>query len=300
MSKLSNLPPMKSLISAEAVVRNKSVSKAAEELNITPSAISQQLRVLEGAIKIPIFSRVRGKVSVKPEYINYFKEITRSLDIMKSAGESLRLSDKFSTLTVSIVPSFASLCLINYLSVFLKKYPTIKLNMISSLNIVDFGTDSVDVSIRYTATTSDSSLVFEKIRDDYLLPCATKSMVQDIGSENIERIIKNNYLLEDISTPLWNVKPNWISWYPESWFNKNKILAFTDYNHVINAGKKDIGAFIARTGLMIDPKLDDTLVPLADNYLKSGASFYIVYSSHIPLKPHTRAFKNWILHQFSK
>jgi LysR family glycine cleavage system transcriptional activator len=291
---------MKSLVAAEAVVRNGSVAKAADELNLTSSAISQQLRVLEGAVKASLFNREKGKVSIKAEYVNYFNEITRSLDIIKSVNESLSNTTQSSTLTVSVVPSFATLCLIKKIPDFLKKHPSIKLNLISSSNMVDFGTENIDLAIRYTASVEDNSLVFEKIRDDYLIPCATKHLIAKVGDNNIDSIIKHSYLLDDISTSLVHVKPNWTNWHKGLSFAENKVLGFTDYTNVVNAGLNDVGAFIARSGLLIDPKLDEELVPLADNYIKSGASFYIAHSAHIPIKKHARDFKNWLLHHFAE
>ena len=300
MSNETHLPPMKSLIVAESVSRNGAVTKAADELCISSSAVSQQLRVLEGAMKITFFKRGNGKISVKSEYRSYFEQVGRSLSQIKLAGENLKQSEQFTTLTVSVVPSFLSLCLLNSLHDFMAKHPTMKLNFLSNLVMVNFDTDNVDLSIRYTANTSDSSLVYEKIRDDYLIPCATKSLVEKVGGDDINFFIKDSYLIEDISKPLLEQKPNWDNWFDNSLLSIDRFLGFTDYSSVLHAGLQDMGAFIARTGLMIDPKYDDRLIPLADNYQKSDASLYIVYSAHIPLKPQARILKSWILHNFSE
>lgn len=299
MPKLTSLPPMKALIAAESVIRNNSVAKAAGELNLTPSAISQQLRVLESAMKVSLFVRSNGKISVRADYRDYFKEITRSINIIRSAGESLLTSEDCLMLNVSVVPSFNSLCLLNAVSEFLTRHPQIKLNIVSSLAMANFNSDKVDISIRYTTSTSDNALVFEKIKDDYLIPCAHKALLEKVGSNDILDISKEFYLLEDISKPLWNAKPSWKNWYPSLSISENRMLGFTDYSDVYNAGIANMGAFIARTGLMKGSMMDENLTPLSDFYLKSGASFYVVYSSHIPLKPHVKAFKNWVLDKFS-
>jgi LysR family glycine cleavage system transcriptional activator len=291
---------MKPLIAAESVVRNNSVTKAAEELNLTSSAISQQLRVLEGAMKISFFSREKGKISVKPEYRNYFELVGKSFNMIKYACETLTGSDTHSTLTISVLPSFLSLCMMDALSDFQNNNPNIKLNILSSLDIANLHTDDISLSIRYTATTDDPSLIFHKIRDDYIIPCATKDLVEKLGGLEIERFIENSYLIDDAPMSLEKLKPGWDHWYDRKQLNPNRIICFADYSHVLNAGLQGIGAFMARTGLMIDPKIDKRLVPLAPDYCKSGASFYVVYSSHIPMKPEARILKNWILNRFSE
>lgn len=291
---------MKSLIAAESVVRNNGVTKAAEELHLTYSAVSQQLRVLEGAMKIAFFKREKGKVSVKPEYRHYFELVGRSFNLMKSAGNALRESEDYATLTISIIPSFLSICLLDALSDFQNKNSTIKLNVLSSFELENLDTDGIDLSIRYTAEADEPSLVFHKIRDDKLIPCATQELVHKLGGIEIERFINHSYLIDDASKPLEKVKPSWNHWFDSESLDHNRMISFTDYSHVLSAGLQGMGAFMARTGLMVDPRLDERLVPLASNYCKSGASFYVVHSSHIPLKPQARALKNWILNKFSE
>ncbi len=299
MTERSTLPPLKSLVAAEAVIRNKSVAKAANELNLTPSAISQQLRVLEGAMKLSLFKRSKGRVDLKPEYENYFKEITRSLDIIQAAGNHLKRAPVNMTLTVSVVPSFASLCLLPVLHEFSEHNPSVQLNIISSLELANFGTDDLDLSIRYTADTSDKSLIFEKLRDDYLFPCASKTLIEKAGTDELEQLSNDHFLLDDVSKPLLNIKPGWHDWLPAVGEESSRILGFSDYQHVVQAALNDQGLFIARTGVMTEPGLNDDFVALSDKYLRSGASFYLVHSAHIPLKHSTRLFKTWLHKRFA-
>jgi LysR family glycine cleavage system transcriptional activator len=300
MPQRNQLPPLKSLVAAEAVVRNGSVVKAAKELNLTSSAISQQLRVLEGAMKLPLFQRHQGKINLNAKYADYFREITRSLDIMQSAAENL--SDRVEPLKIciSVLPSFASLCLIPKLDDFNTKYPEIDLNIISSLDLVNFGTDNIDLSIRYTATTDDKSLVYEKLCDDYLLPCATKEFIATAGSDDLATLIKDKMLIQDISGALRESKPDWPDWIPSLCAGHNRLLGFTDYQHVVQAGLAHQGLFIARSGLSVDPKSNKNLVPLSGQYLRSGASFYLVYSSHVPMSATVRVLRNWLFLHFAK
>jgi len=300
MQKKTPLPPMKPLIAAESVVRNNSVTKAAEELNLSSSAVSQRLRVLEGAMKTSFFSREKGQIAVKPEYLNYFELVGKSLNMIKHACETLTGSETYSTLTISILPSFLSLCMMDALADFQSNNPNIRLNILSSLDIANLHTDDIDLSIRYTASIDDPSLVFHKVRDDYIIPCATNDLVEKLGGIEIERFIRNSYLIDDAPMSLEKIKPGWDHWYDKKQLSPNRIISFADYSHVLNAGLQGMGAFMARTGLMIDPKIDTRLTPLVPDYCKSGASFYVVYSSHIPMKPEARILKNWILNQFAE
>jgi LysR family glycine cleavage system transcriptional activator len=300
MTQRNALPPLKSLIAAEAVVRNGSVVKAANELNLTSSAISQQIRVLEGAMKLSLFQRHQGKISLNVKYADYFREVSRSLDILQSAGESLNTRAEPLKVCLSVVPSFASLCLIPKIHEFNSKYPEIQLSIISSLDLAHFGTDQVDLSIRYTATTQDKSLVYEKLCDDYLLPCASKQLIEQAGTDDLTKLVKQQLLIQDISSALSDVKPDWKDWLPSISAEHSNLLGFTDYQHVVQAGLNHQGLFIARSGLAIDPKSNTDLVPLSQQYLQSGASFYLVYSSHVPMSPSVRLLRNWLFLHFSK
>src|SRR4029450_13564939 len=105
---LKQLPPLSSLRSFEAVARQLSFSKAAEELHVTPGAVSQQIRQLEDLLGVKLFDRTRRSVAPTDTATRMLPEIQAGLDMLARACSSKTAPVGERTLTISVAPSFAS------------------------------------------------------------------------------------------------------------------------------------------------------------------------------------------------
>src|SRR3954462_5576027 len=106
MAKL--LPPLSSLRAFEAVARRVSFTRAAEELHVTPGAVSQQIRLLEDLLGECLFLRTKRSVALTEAATRMLPDIQAGLDALSRATSSKILGSAERTLTISVAPSFAS------------------------------------------------------------------------------------------------------------------------------------------------------------------------------------------------
>ena len=145
---LRPLPPVHSLRSFEAVARQLSFSKAADELHVTPSAVSQQSRALEELLGTRLFDRTRRSVALTDAAMRMLPDVQAGLESLARA-----LSSKISpvgerTLTISVAPSFASKWLLPRLSTFYERHADMALRISATVGLADCKRHKVDLAIR--------------------------------------------------------------------------------------------------------------------------------------------------------
>ncbi len=143
------LPPLNSLRAFEAAARHLSFTKAAEELNVTPGAVSHQVKALEEMLNVPLFHRltralrltVAGQAAL-PTLIQGFDKLAQGVEQMRTYCES-------GVLTISVSPSFGAMWLMPRLEKFRSLHPDIEIRIDGTDRLVDLTRDSADVAIRF-------------------------------------------------------------------------------------------------------------------------------------------------------
>jgi DNA-binding transcriptional LysR family regulator len=143
------LPPLNALKTFEAAARHASFSKAAEELHVTQSAVSHQIRQLEGWFGISLFDRQGRQTNPTPEGRELAASLEESLGQISAACQRIAKSDGRTTLTIASIPSVATIWLIPRLPAFLASHPGINIRLIHAYHDqpVDFA--DVDLAITY-------------------------------------------------------------------------------------------------------------------------------------------------------
>jgi LysR family glycine cleavage system transcriptional activator len=144
-----NLPPLNSLKAFEAAGRHMSFSKAAEELSVTPAAISHQVKTLEDHLGIQLFRRLPHGLLLTDAGQTCLPQLGRSFDGLAAAVDDLRSREEKGVLTVSVMPSLAAKRLLPALHRFQCQHSEIDLHIWATTNSADFARDNVDVAIRY-------------------------------------------------------------------------------------------------------------------------------------------------------
>ena len=142
------LPPLNALRAFEAAARHLSFTRAAAELNVTQTAISHQIRALEERLGVRLFRRLPRGLLLTEEAQRYLPPIRDAFDQIALATERLGAVGASSTLTVSVLPSFAGKWLVPRLGRFRVAHPDLDLRISASSELVDFARDDVDVGIR--------------------------------------------------------------------------------------------------------------------------------------------------------
>lgn len=208
---IRRLPPLVALRSFEAAARHGSFTKAADELHVTPSAISHQIRGLEETLGVALFRRERGALVLTdagaaclPGIRDGFERLVQALQTVRGKGDS-------DVLTVSVAPSFAAKWLLPRLDLFTVANPAIDVRVSASMNLVDFARGDVDIAIRYGAGRYPGLNVARLVRDAVFPVCSPDLLTREHGLR-VPADLAFHTLLHDDSPDEDETCPTWQMW----------------------------------------------------------------------------------------
>src|SRR6185295_4267146 len=143
------LPPLNALKAFEAAARSESFTRAADELNVTQGAISQQVKALEDTLGLKLFNRERQRLIITESGREYLAVIRDALDRIAAGTDRLVQRQNSGTLTVSTSPDFAAKWLVHRLGRFAESHSDIDLRVSATLHHVDFAREDVDLAVRH-------------------------------------------------------------------------------------------------------------------------------------------------------
>src|SRR5262245_40835045 len=186
------LPPLIALRAFDVAARRLSFSKAAEELNVTQGAVSRQIKLLEEFLGRALFRRLTRRVELTPFGETYFARTSNALDEIEQATGQALGTNKY--LSVSILPTTATLWLFNHLTTFMRQHPSIRIRVSASMDPVDFRQQGFDAAIRvgklpgkkyghhqpqidYKMVTDWKDVVAIRLWDDLITPVCSKKLL---------------------------------------------------------------------------------------------------------------------------
>jgi LysR family glycine cleavage system transcriptional activator len=284
-----HLPPFAALRAFEAAARHLSFTRAAEELHLTHGAISHQMKTLEAQLGVPLFRR-EGKRLFLTEAGQQFGSRVRGVlaELAESVAEVAGPRDP-QLLTVSLLPSFASLWLIPRLARFHAAHPEFDIDIRASHALAEFGRDGVDLAIRI-GSGGWPGVVAEKLFDEEVFPVASPRL--DGGAlprrpAELERCV----LLRSERQP-------WTPWFRAMGLARGEPRhgpIFSDETLMLQAAVEGLGVALAR-GEMVAPDLDARrLVRLFPERVPPTTAYYLVYPRAAGPLPKVKAFRTWIL-----
>ena len=193
---VSRLPSLNALRCFEAAARSGSFSRAAEELNVTQSAVSHQVRQLEQWFGLSLFDRLGRQTIPTPKGQELARSLAEAFDIMAAACRRLQQSEHGPALTIAALPSFATIWLIPRLSQFFSEHPEISVKVVYAFagHKIDF--DEVDIAVLWGPGE------WEGCRSTRLLPGSTVPICNPIylereGPFDVPQAILGKPLLHD-------------------------------------------------------------------------------------------------------
>jgi LysR family glycine cleavage system transcriptional activator len=165
------IPPLNALRAFEAAARRLSFTKAAEELNVTPGAISQQIRQLEDYAGTPLFKRTGRSVLLTDAAQASLPLVRDAFEQIGEAGRIMRAPARKGRVMVSSAPSFAAKWLAPKLDSFHRNHDGVEAWISADMGLTDFTTADADFAIRYGRGNYDG-LKSEKLLDETVRRCA--------------------------------------------------------------------------------------------------------------------------------
>ncbi len=196
------LPPLKSLRAFESAARHLSFTRAADELFVTQAAVSHQIKSLEEFLGVPLFVRKNRKLLLTDEGQSYWPKIRDIFEILTSATDQIKAQGASGALTVSVVPTFATVWLVPRLSRFNQMYPDIEVRLKASDDVVDFVREDVDIAIYYD-TGDYPGMHSVTLLTEQLTPLCSPALLEGERPLRSPEDLKHHTLLHDGSTSDW-------------------------------------------------------------------------------------------------
>lgn len=289
------LPSLTALRAFEAAARHLSFARAAEELHVTPAAVSQQIKQLEDYLGLPLFRR--GKVLALSEAASVtLPQVTEAFDRLEKAVDRLRSGDMTGPLVVSTPPAFAARWLVPRLDDFQSRHPDIELRLLATRRLVDFAMEDVDVAVRF-GSGPYPGLHAERLMPESIVPVAAPGIAATISAPaDLVRCT----LLHDESHNWDPAFPDWETWLISLGVAVEtplRIRHFGDVNLVIQGVAAGLGAALVWHSLVAEELRAGRLVQLFGQSVSTNQSFHLVTAPNRLNLPKVRAFRDWLLEQ---
>jgi LysR family glycine cleavage system transcriptional activator len=285
------LPPLNALRAFEATARHLSVKNAAEELHVTPGAVSQMLKALELHLGVTLFQRVNRGILLTETGQSYLPAIRNAFRQIDEATKRITVSADTGILTVSVTPFFAAAWLVPRLKGFQDAYPDIDLQVVTSNALTDFSRDGVDVAVRH-GLGRYPGLRSERVVAVEVIPVAAPALVAKLGAPSTFAEIARWPHVHDAERKGWQL-----------WFQAQGIdeigpprgPAFDDAGLLLKAVLAGQGAGLLPAAMVAHELAQGRLVKLADVVLLENFAYYLVYPEASHERPKVAAFRTWIL-----
>jgi LysR family transcriptional regulator, glycine cleavage system transcriptional activator len=295
----SGPPPLNALRAFEAAARHLSLTKAALELNVTPGALSHQIRGLEDHLGLKLFDRGVRSIALTAAGAALQPGLEAGFLHIRDALASLNRSGHARVLVVSTPPGFTSKWLAPRLYRFSIAHPEIDVRVSSSLNNANFTTDGVDAAIRYLAVDAphDEVLEVEKLIDLSLAPVCSPAFVEKHGPFASPEMLKRVPLIHDESLSSSAAVPTWVDWFAAAGVRDADVsrgLQFNNSEHALNATAEGAGVLLTFDALAYDDLRSGRLVMPFALTLPSGRCYAFVCPKKRRDSAKVQAFRAWL------
>lgn len=292
------LPPLNAIRSFEAAARHLSFSKAAEELFVTPAAVSHQVKALEDWLGVPLFRRLNRAVILTAAGQSYLLGVRKGLETIGAATENLMRHDTAGTLHVDTLPSFAARWLLPRLSQFREAHPDIDVRLSASEKLADFNRDDVDVVIRYGHGNYPGLRVEKLLTEEVMFPVCSPALLTGRYPLRVPADLKYHTLLHDDMRIDWQT---WLTLAGVTDVDPKKGPSFNDSSMLLTAAIEGQGVALGRSTLAADDLLAGRLVqPFDVRPIQADQSYYLVCPETTAERPRIKAFRDWIMMEASE
>ncbi|MGB2740548.1 MAG: LysR substrate-binding domain-containing protein [Cognaticolwellia sp.] len=292
------LPPLRALQCFEAVARMNSFSKAAEYLNVTQSAVSHQVRVLEEYLGESMFSRQGRVFSLTEVGERYFEEVSSSLANLSNASQLIR-HGKSGNIRLALYSSLAVKWLIPRLADFRKQYPEIDLTLNMVAEEPDCNDQVADCFI--TVNPPKRNFVNHFLYTEKLYPVCGKNLWQQIRDKPLPETLWQQPLLSvKYSDSNEHLGEDWLRWCKRGGFELPEEVKTSHFSHVLlaaEAARYDLGIALIDNYLMTDQDRQHNFVRIPMHELLTGDDFYFVYKNTRAKQTDIVKLGNWLKQQ---
>lgn len=292
------LPPLTALRAFEAAARHMSFAKAADELNVTPAALSYQIKSLEADLGVPLFRRLNRAVELTEAGRALSPGARDAFASLNAAWRNAyRLVDD-AVLNVTAGPAFTAKWLAPRLYTFASAHPEIELRFHASLRIANFDRDEVDVAIRF-GLGLDKDVYSRPLIREWLTPMMTPELAQHISTPDD---LANETLVHDDSMSSFEVESDWTTWAAAASIHLDTAHGprFSQADHALDAAMEGAGVVLGRVSLAARALESGRLVAPFEIGIIAEPQFRFICPIGHEKRPNVAAFEAWVLAELER
>ena len=295
------LPSLDLIKGFEAAARNLSFTKAAEELFVTQSAVSRQVKALEVQLDTALFQRRHRALLLTDAGQELYRAASAALRQLSDAAAKIKGRGSSRILTVSTTIGFASLWLIPRLAEFRSKHADIDIRIDANNKMLDVAQEGIELAIRYCTPDMARAGAIKLFGEEVVPVCSprliTRAAPLAVPDDLRRHVLLHFERLDGSPTPwlTWNI---WLEVMQVKNFKPAGALRFSQYDQVIQAAIDGQGIALGATGLVQRLIKQGKLVaPLAGISSKSPRAYYLIVAPDSERRPDVQAFNAWLLRQ---
>lgn len=288
-----NLPSLTSLAAFEACARHMSIKLASAELNVTPGAVSRQIRGLEEEAGTPLFIREKDGMRLTPEGEELYAVLARGFSQASEAFHRIRTGQSQSSVTLACSNAIGSLWLMPRIGAFWRAQPDIALNHLISDDAADYRRAEIDLRIRYGSGAWPDEVAI-KLFNDQIFPVCGPGYLKKHGK------VKDADLASLDLLHVAGVDPEWTNW--EEFFRRAGVShdplvgrRFNNFSVLMQATMDDQGVALGWEQLVGGMLKDGRLKKISKLQIKAPGAYYLTWNENRELSESAEVLKIWLI-----
>lgn len=286
------LPPLTALRAFDAAARHMSFAKAADELNVTPAALSFQIKSLEEHLGASVFRRLNRAIELTEVGRALVPGTRDGFATLTSAWRAARRLTDTSSITVTAGPAFTAKWLAPRMFAFAQEHPEIELRFTATLRLLDFDRDDVDVAIRFGLPHNEDAFTRSIIRE-WVTPMMAPELAEKLTKPED---LHGATLLHQDDIAFLKPSIQWPAWFAAAGIGTPPAggLRFSQADHALDSALTGTGVVLGRVSLAARDIVEGRLVTPFDIALTTEAHYRLICAKGAEKRPHIKAFLDWI------
>lgn len=286
--------PLNALRTFEAVASRLSFAKGAAALNVSPAAVSSQIRALEQRLGLSLFRRQGRQISLTEAGRRLLPGVQRGMAELNQAVQLVSQDRSEGVLNLSMMPSFLQKWLMPRLSGFYRSHSDIDLRVNVDNELVNFDQSDMHAAVRL-GPGKWAGLKSVRLMDDWILPVCSRKLLKKIGPfDSVEKLQEHDLLFAP--SPVWDP---WFRAHGES-ARDSRWTILNDSLSILMAAEQGDAIALSRWTLVARDIAAKRLVRPVDTVVKTDWSHYFVAPPHYFDLPKVAAFRDWLLEHCMK
>jgi LysR family glycine cleavage system transcriptional activator len=287
-----NLPPLTTLAAFEAAARHLSFKDAAQELSVTPGAVSHQIKALEGDLGAALFQRRHRAVELTHEGEALFQALASSFAKVSQCLHTIRARRAGDVVTIGSTSAVAALWLSPSVIRFWREFPNINVNQVVQDRLLR-NTSELDLFIRYGPEHDPRFEQIELYRDQ-LVPVASPALAEAFKGGELQPLARQRLIHLESEDKSWTT---WDDWFRQLGYDGpiSAGMHVNNYSVALQVAQDGAGVALGWKRLVSPLFRSGHLVPIGPHAVEAPLSFYIVCRPDAEMTEASRKLRDWIV-----